>query len=168
MLVLGGAASGKSAFAEKLCGKFSLSPVYIATANAYDAEMAEKISLHRQRRGPAWETVEAPQDLTKALRTINVHQVCLLDCLTMWLTNRMLAEADLQAESEALTRALADSQGPVVVVSNEVGHGIVPDNALGRRFREAQGRLNIKVAEVADTVVFVTAGLPQVLKGELP
>ncbi|MBP1804709.1 bifunctional adenosylcobinamide kinase/adenosylcobinamide-phosphate guanylyltransferase [Rubellimicrobium aerolatum] len=167
-LVLGGAASGKSAFAEDLLAADTRAKAYIATAEAWDAEMQRKISLHRERRGPGWRTIEAPRDLTSALGGISPAETVLLDCATLWLTNAMLAEADLPSEEAALLAALAACPAPVVVVSNELGLGLVPETALGRRFREAQGRLNQRLAAQADLVVFVAAGLPLVLKGALP
>ncbi len=167
-LVLGGAASGKSAFAESLCFQTGKPKVYIATAQAFDAEMREKIAAHKIQRGPDWLTIEAPADLPSALQTCTVAQVVLLDCATLWLTNQMLAEADIDAAEAALLAELAACPSQVVVVSNEVGQGIVPDSALGRQFRNLQGRLNRRLAAQADLVVQVIAGLPLVLKGKLP
>ena len=165
--VLGGAASGKSALAERLVLKTGLAPLYIATAQAFDHEMEEKIARHIAARGPRWLTVEAPHDLAAAVEAVPSDHAILIDCLTLWLTNRLLAEADIEAAESAFFAALAKCEAPVVIVSNEVGQGIVPDNALSRRFREAQGRLNIRSAVRADTVVQVVAGLPNVLKGAL-
>ncbi len=168
-LVLGGAASGKSAFAEALVLNAGLAPVYIATAEAHDAEMAAKIALHRAgRAGQGWHTVEAPLDLGRALRAATADQVVLVDCATLWLTNHLLADHDLDAEARDLLDALAHAAAPVVVVSNEVGLGIVPDNALSRRFRAAQGALNRDIAAAADRVIAVMAGLPLTLKGRAP
>ena len=167
-LVLGGAASGKSDFAENLCNRMGLERIYVATAQAWDDEMAAKISRHREARGDGWRTIEAPMDLGGALTAARPDAVVLIDCLTLWLTNRMLADQDTGADADALCAALAARAGPVVCVSNEVGQGIVPDTPLGRRFREAQGRLNRKVAALADTVVLVAAGLPLPLKGSVP
>lgn len=164
-LILGGAASGKSKFAEARVLASGLDPLYIATAQAYDAEMKEKIHVHQQRRGTGWTSVEAPLDVNAPLRAVSPHQACLLDCATLWLSNHLQSQHDISLQTDRLVEALAAARGPVVVVSNEVGQGIVPDNALARRFREEQGRLNIALAEAADAVVFVTAGLPQVLKG---
>lgn len=165
--VLGGAASGKSVFAEKICENSGLNLFYLATARAWDDETKSKISLHKARRHNTWESVEAPIDLSKPLAQRQPSEVVLLDCATMWLNNLMMAEADLEAETQKLVLALGQTAATVVVVSNEVGQGIVPDNALARRFREAQGRLNITLAEQADCVVHVVAGLPNVLKGQL-
>lgn len=177
-LILGGARSGKSAFAERLTEALSDDRIYIATGEAWDAEMAARIATHRERRGLGWRTVEAPRDAHETLRAeTRPGAAALIDCLTLWLTNEMLrgdAEgADDDAEriarlGPALSRAAADAPCPVVAVSNEVGLGIVPDTPLGRRFRDAQGRLNQSVAAAADLVVFMAAGLPLVLKGESP
>lgn len=112
--------------------------------------------------------IEAETDLAKPLRALHPHQAVLIDCATMWLTNQMMDDANLEEAQGALLDALSDCAAPVVIVSNEVGHGIVPDNALARRFREAQGRLNIALADRADLAVLVIAGLPQVLKGQMP
>jgi len=139
--------------------------VYVATAEAHDREMAVRIAEHRRRRDEGWRTVEAPLDLPGA---VAVHgsdgQAVLIDCLTLWLTNVMLAGRDLVTEQQRLVTALHDADGPVVVVSNEVGFGIVPDNALARKFRDAQGRLNMQVAAIADRAVLIAAGLPLILK----
>lgn len=169
-LVLGGAGSGKSAFAEKLISESGLDRVYIATSQAFDDEMRNKIFRHQEMRGAGWRTVEAPFDPGEALAAAAPGQALLVDCLTMWLTNHLLAGHDLAERQAALLADLGRAQGraPVVVVSNEVGQGIVPDNALSRRFREAQGRLNQAVAARAGLVVAVMAGLPLVLKGRLP
>lgn len=167
-LVLGGAASGKSAFAEALAEKSGTSWVYLATAQAFDAEMHSRIDTHIARRGAGWRTVEAPLEAAGVLEGLPAGAPCLLDCATLWLSNHMLAERDLAAEQARLLAALEGCAAPVIVVSNEVGQGIVPEAALSRRFREAQGRLNIALAARAGLVVQVVAGLPQVLKGELP
>ena len=163
-LVLGGARSGKSRHAENLIAGLPPPWLYVATAEARDAEMAERIALHRERRGDAWRTVEAPQDLPRALQSIDGGRPVLVDCLTLWLSNRMLADADLEAEATLLEAALAGRQAPVIVVSNEVGYGIVPDNPLARRFRDLQGRLNQRIAARADRVILMVAGLPLVVK----
>ena len=167
-LVLGGAASGKSSWAEDLIVPAYQNPVYLATAQAWDAEMQAKIDRHRSARGDVWDTVEAPLDLAPALAAAQQDQAVLLDCATLWLTNHLLAEHDLVAQTRNLLEALAACRAPVVVVSNEVGSGIVPDNALSRRFRQAQGELNQRLAARAGLVVAVMAGLPLVLKGTIP
>jgi adenosylcobinamide kinase/adenosylcobinamide-phosphate guanylyltransferase len=167
-LVLGGAASGKSAWAEQLVLQTVLQPVYLATAQAWDAEMQAKIARHRNTRGSGWLTVEAPLDLLPALQNARRDQTVLLDCATLWLSNHLLAESDLESQAAALLGALENCAASVVVVSNEVGAGIVPENALARRFRQAQGELNQRLAAQAGLVVAVMAGLPMVLKGQLP
>jgi adenosylcobinamide kinase / adenosylcobinamide-phosphate guanylyltransferase len=165
-LVLGGAASGKSRHAEGLVTATGRDRVYIATAQAFDAEMSAKISAHQLLRGPGWRTVEEPLDLPMALNGVASHEVVLIDCATLWLTNLILSEADIDAARTALLAALDACPVPVVIVSNEVGAGIVPDNALARRFRNAQGRLNQVLAAEAGHVVAVMAGLPLVLKAK--
>ncbi|MDR7032902.1 bifunctional adenosylcobinamide kinase/adenosylcobinamide-phosphate guanylyltransferase [Mesorhizobium sp. BE184] len=162
--VLGGARSGKSAHAEQLVTACAAPWTYIATAQAYDGEMRERIAMHRARRCEGWETVDAPLDLVEAINAIPDGRPVLIDCLTLWLTNHMLAEHDLTAECRRLTDVLSRPRGPWAVVSNEVGLGIVPDNALARRFRDEAGRLNQQIAAVAGTVVMMVAGLPLKVK----
>jgi adenosylcobinamide kinase/adenosylcobinamide-phosphate guanylyltransferase len=165
-LVLGGARSGKSRHAESLITASAPPPwIYIATAQAFDAEMTERIAHHRARRGAGWQTVEAPQDLAETIDKAPPDTAILVDCLTLWLTNRMLAEADIEADSAMLEKVLARRRGSTVLVSNEVGSGVVPDNALARRFADLQGRLNQRIAARADHVVLVVAGLPLTVKG---
>ena len=169
VLVLGGAASGKSAYAEGLVRAASPARVYLATAEAYDGEMRAKIARHRDMRAAdGWITIEAPLDVAPALTAAAPDQAVLLDCATLWLSNHMLAGGDLDAVTAALMDALANSAAPVVVVSNEVGLSVVPDNALARRFQQAQGALNQRLAAEAGLVALVTAGLPLALKGTLP
>jgi adenosylcobinamide kinase/adenosylcobinamide-phosphate guanylyltransferase len=136
----------------------------VATAQAFDTEMEERIALHRDRRDGRWNTVDAPLDLSGAIQVIPDGMPLLVDCLTLWLSNQMLAGYDVEAESSRLAEILARPRGPWFIVSNEVGLGIVPDNPLGRRFRDAQGRLNQKVAARADRVLFMLAGLPMQVK----
>lgn len=165
-LVLGGARSGKSAFAEALVTASGLDRVYIATARPGDEEMRQRIADHRARRGSGWQTVEAPDKLEYELvAAAKEDRAVLVDCLTLWLSNLMHANADTELRGQALADTLRRLPGLVVLVSNEVGLGLVPDNPLGRAFRDAQGRLNQAVAAVADRVVFVSAGLPLYLKG---
>jgi len=164
-LVLGGARSGKSAHAEALATRHIKPWLYIATAEAYDDEMRERIAHHRARRGDGWETIDAPLDLRKKLDAVPDGSPVLVDCLKLWLTNHMLAEHDLAAESANLLACLSRPRGPWFFVSNEVGSGIVPENELARRFRDEQGRLNQRVAAVADRVVLMVAGLPMQVKG---
>lgn len=168
-LVLGGAASGKSDYAEKILRSASDRRLYIATAQAWDDEMKAKIQAHQDARAAdGWRTVETPLAPEEALQTMERDEIALLDCATMWLTNHLLTDSDLAQAQRALFAGIAEAPGRVVIVTNEVGAGIVPDNALARRFREAQGRLNRDIAERADLVVAVMAGLPLALKGELP
>ena len=164
--VLGGAASGKSSFAEALCFQSPKARVYIATAQAFDDEMRAKVSAHRRQRGTDWLTLEAPLDVVGALKQRTAKEIVLLDCATLWLSNILLADKDTSAAGADLLDAIAACPAQIIVVSNEVGHGIVPDNALARQFRNAQGRLNQSLAAQADLVVNVIAGLPQVLKGD--
>ncbi|MFC3612381.1 bifunctional adenosylcobinamide kinase/adenosylcobinamide-phosphate guanylyltransferase [Lutimaribacter marinistellae] len=166
-LVLGGAASGKSAWAEEYVANTGKPRSYLATSQVLDGEMHEKVARHLSRRGPNWRTIEAPLDLGPSLAGLGADEVCLIDCATMWLSNHLLAEHDLEIAHGELLKALQDCAAEVVIVSNEVGQGIVPENALARQFREAQGRLNIVLAKQADRVVQVVAGLPIVLKGEM-
>ena len=161
-LVLGGARSGKSRYAEGLIADLAPPWTYIATAQAWDDEMRERVALHRARRDHQWRTVEEPIELPRALAA--TKGPVLVDCLTLWLTNLMLGKHDLAGAFAALEAALAEAAGPVVLVSNEVGLGIVPDNALARAFRDEQGRLNQRIAALAGHVVFMAAGLPMVLK----
>jgi len=164
-LVLGGARSGKSSYAERLVREAGRGCVYVATAEARDDEMRARIARHRAGRPADWTTIEAPLDLPRRLAALPGDRPVLIDCLTLWLSNVLLAERDLDAAGDDLIAALRACPAPVVCVSNEVGLGIVPDNELARRFRDAQGRLNQRVAETADRVVLLTAGLPLVLKG---
>jgi adenosylcobinamide kinase/adenosylcobinamide-phosphate guanylyltransferase len=167
-LVVGGARSGKSAFAERLIVATGRPRRYIATAEAWDDEMRERISRHRQDRGAHWTTVEAPLDLAAALAEARTEEAVLVDCATLWLTNHLLADHDLVEEAGRLLAALSACSAPVVIVTNETGWGIVPENALARRFRDEQGRLNQRLAAASALVVTVIAGLPMVLKGTLP
>ena len=165
VLVLGGARSGKSAYAESLAEGWKGERVYIATAQAHDEEMAERINAHRKRRGEDWSTVGTLLDLPGALReAASPEKFILIDCLTLWLTNVMLAERDPDRAVNELIDALCEATGMIVLVSNEVGSGIVPENALARRFRDAAGKANQRVAQTVDEVVAMTAGLPMVLK----
>jgi adenosylcobinamide kinase / adenosylcobinamide-phosphate guanylyltransferase len=161
-LVLGGARSGKSRYAESLITALPPPWIYVATAEAGDAEMAERIAAHRASRGAGWKTVEAPHDVASVLAA--AEGAVLVDCLTLWLSNRMLAGADIDDGIDGLASALDVCPGTAVLVSNEVGFGIVPDNALARRFRDLQGRLNQRLAARADRVVLVVAGLPLMVK----
>lgn len=163
-LVLGGARSGKSRFAEGLLAATAPPWLYLATAQALDSEMAARIADHRARRGAGWETVEVAFGLADALAAVPEGRPVLVDCLTLWLSNVLLAGRDVDAECGRLAAALARPRGPWVVVANEVGLGIVPENALARRFRDAAGWLNQQVAATADRVVLTVAGLPVEVK----
>ena len=164
-LVLGGARSGKSAFAEQLIGDSGLARIYLATATAGDDEMQSRIAHHRARRGEGWVTVEEPLALVDTLTREATHgRAVLVDCLTLWLSNLMFAERDPEVEARRLAGFLGVAQCPIVFVSNEVGLGLVPETPLGRSFRDAQGRLNQIVAAVVPNVVFIAAGLPLWLK----
>ena len=162
-LVLGGARSGKSRHAEQLVMQAPPPWVYLATAQALDGEMQKRIDQHRSRRDPRWRTMEVPLDIAEAIAAPSSGAM-LLDCLTLWLSNALLAKRNLAAEGDRLIAALSVAPGPLVVVSNEVGLGIVPDTPLGREFRDAQGHLNQRVAAIADHVLLMAAGLPLSLK----
>ena len=164
ILITGGARSGKSARAEARARGFPGQPVYIATAEALDTEMRERIERHRARRGREWLERETPLELVTALSETDGGGARLVDCLTLWLSNLLLAGRDWSLEASRLAEALGRQQSPVVLVTNEVGLGIVPDNALARQFRDAAGLLNQMIARVAHEVEFVVAGLPMRLK----
>jgi adenosylcobinamide kinase / adenosylcobinamide-phosphate guanylyltransferase len=163
-LVIGGARCGKSRYAESLVTALPPPWVYAATGQGLDAEMAARIEAHRARRGAGWRTVEVPLDLATVMTAQGTAPV-LVDCLTLWLSNLMMADTQIEQEFDRLAQALAKVAAPVVLVANEVGSGIVPDNALARRFRDLQGSLNQRIAALADQVVLVVAGLPLFLKG---
>ncbi len=166
-LILGGARSGKSRYALMLAAQASGgAPAFIATATAGDAEMAARIAEHKRERGAGFETIEAPLDLAGALRAASrPGRAAVVDCLTFWLNNLTMERRDVAAETQGLLEALDAAPGPVILVSNEVGLGIVPDNALAREFRDRAGRLHQAVAARADRVIFMAAGLPLSLKG---
>jgi adenosylcobinamide kinase/adenosylcobinamide-phosphate guanylyltransferase len=162
--VLGGARSGKSAFAEKLVGT-STRPVYVATAEALDDEMAEKIRVHRARRGAHWLTVEEPLDIVTVLEHhAEPGSAVLLDCLTLWLSNLLHAGRDVDTQSQLLLESLATLKGPVVIVSNEVGLGVTPNNALSRRYLDHLGQLHQQIAAQAARVYFLVAGIATLIK----
>jgi adenosylcobinamide kinase / adenosylcobinamide-phosphate guanylyltransferase len=165
LLVIGGARSGKSRYGQTCAEQSGKQPVLIATAEAGDAEMAKRIAAHRTARGSRWRVVEEKLDLVAALhRESAKDRVLLIDCLTLWLSNLMHQAREPEPECELLVQAIKGLKGPAIFVSNEVGLGIVPDNELGRRFRDAQGRLNQAVAAACEAVVLITAGLPMILK----
>lgn len=169
-LIIGGARSGKSQFAEREAGSWrSLNPagerIYIATASAFDGEMDERIALHKSRRGNDWRTIEEPVALSETLRReMTDDRLILVDCLTLWLSNLLLSDADTDAAIEELCQTLKSSKGTLLLVSNEVGLGIVSENKLARQFRDISGTANQRMGEIASKVVFVAAGLPLVMK----
>ncbi|MEO0607125.1 MAG: bifunctional adenosylcobinamide kinase/adenosylcobinamide-phosphate guanylyltransferase [Pseudomonadota bacterium] len=166
VLLLGGARSGKSQRALRLAESLSDQRIFIATAEALDDEMADRIARHKAERGAGWRTIEAPLDLVSALeRQTGPDRVCVIDCLTLWLSNLMHHQRDIETETGSLCAALRDLNGPVILVTNEVGLGLVPETPLGRAFRDAQGRLNQAVAQVCAQVEFIAAGLPLRLRG---
>lgn len=168
LLVLGGARSGKSRHAQARCEAMPGPLAYIATAEIYDGEMADRIARHRADRDARWRTVEAPIDLPGAIEAASGWtETILVDCLTLWLSNLLLADEDIAGWSARLAHTVRQSAVPVVLVANEVGLSIVPDNALARRFRDEAGWLNQQMAALCDDVVLVTAGIPQALKGAL-
>ena len=158
--ILGGARSGKTSHALARARQLSQGPlIMIATAQALDAEMTERIARHQAERDEAWTTIEAPLDLAGAVRGLASGDVAVIDCLTLWLTNQMLAEAQIAPAVDDLIDALTQSPAALIVISNEVGQGIVPDNALGRRFRDEAGRLNQRIAATADRACLIVAGM---------
>ncbi|MGJ0425296.1 bifunctional adenosylcobinamide kinase/adenosylcobinamide-phosphate guanylyltransferase [Methylocystis sp.] len=165
-LVLGGARSGKSAYAESLIVTHPSPWTYIATAEILDEEMRGRVDAHRARRGEEWRTVEAAQALVEAVREAPVDGPLLIDCLTLWLSNRLLGGADLSRDRAALVHALSFRSAPTVAVSSEVGLSIVPDNALARSFRDAAGELHQSVSRIAGRVALVVAGNPLIVKGQ--
>ncbi|MGF6176855.1 bifunctional adenosylcobinamide kinase/adenosylcobinamide-phosphate guanylyltransferase [Ensifer sp. 4252] len=166
VLVLGGARSGKSSFSERLVEASGLNMHYVATGRAWDDEMRERIDHHRARRGEGWTTHEEPLDLVSLLTRIDdENRVVLVDCLTLWVTNLMMEGRDIAAEFAALAAFLPDARARLILVSNEVGLGIVPENRMARDFRDHAGRLHQIVAEKSAEVYFVAAGLPLKMKG---
>lgn len=162
--VLGGARSGKTSHALRLVEAQAARRVYVATGEALDAEMAARIAAHKAERGDGWRTIEAPLDLSGALASVGPDEAVLVDCLTLWVSNLMHAERGVEDATDGLLDTMEQTAAPLTLVSNEVGLGLVPDTPLGRAFRDAQGRLNQRVAAAADHVVFVAAGLPLTLK----
>lgn len=166
LLVLGGARSGKSRYAQARAEAADAELVFIATAQAFDDEMHQRILRHREDRGPRWRTVEEPIALADAiLAHSNPKTVVLVDCLTLWASNLLLADHDLDRAGQDIARAIALASGPLIIVSNEVGLGIVPDNPLARRFRDAAGMLNQIVAATVTEAVMMFSGLPLHIKG---
>ena len=169
LLVLGGARSGKSAYAQRLAEDAAAERLYLATAEAGDADMAARIARHQADRGAGWRTREEPLAIAEALcDEARPGRAILLDCLTLWISNLMFAGRGVEAEIALLTQAISALEGPAVIVSNEVGLGLVPETKLGRDFRDAQGRANREVARACDAVVQVAAGLPTLIKPAPP
>lgn len=170
VLVLGGARSGKTGFAERLTMRAGARPAYLATAQALDDEMRERVWAHRQQRGPQFVTIEEPLQLSRAIEeAARHHDAILVDCLTLWITNLIVAEQNVAAAVDELLATLGETrQTRVILVSNEVGLGIVPDNAMARMFRDLAGAAHQRIAEICDDAYFVVAGLPMVLKGSPP
>ncbi|MCR9135420.1 MAG: bifunctional adenosylcobinamide kinase/adenosylcobinamide-phosphate guanylyltransferase [Alphaproteobacteria bacterium] len=165
-LVLGGARSGKSRFAEERMEKSGRSLLYVATGRPFDEEMKVRVDQHKARRGCKWQTIEEPVELTRTLSEEAAEdRAILIDCLTLWVTNLMLEDRDVRAESDTLAASIGSLPGLLVFVSNEVGLGIVPDNPMARAFRDHAGHLHQKIAEQADSVFFIAAGLPMTMKG---
>lgn len=164
-LVLGGARSGKSAFAQKAAENAAAGrPILVATGQAFDDEMAERIARHRLDRGESWITIEAPLELPAAIAALPADAVAVIDCLTLWLSNLLMAERDVEASATGLVEAVAACPARLWLVSNEVGLGLVPETPLGRRFRDEAGRLHQRLGATVDEVYFVAAGLPLRLK----
>ena len=170
ILVLGGARSGKTGFAERLAMRMGEKPAYLATATALDGEMRERVRTHQAQRSGRFTTVEEPVDLSAAIRkSAKAHDVILVDCLTLWITNMLGESIDVADAVDELAATLGQvTTTRVILVSNEVGLGIVPDNELSRYFRDLAGSTHQRLAEICDDVSFVVAGLPMVLKGDPP
>jgi adenosylcobinamide kinase/adenosylcobinamide-phosphate guanylyltransferase len=169
-LVLGGARSGKTAFAERLALHTGSRPAYLATASILDSEMRDRVASHQASRGAQFATIEEPAALSRAIRKAGAkHDIILVDCLTLWMTNLLMANEDVAtAVGELCATLLEFRQARVIIVSNEVGLGIVPDNAMARTFRDLAGSAHQRLAGVCDDVYFVAAGLPLTMKGETP
>ncbi len=169
MLITGGARAGKSRYAERLMKARPARHAVIATGTAGDSEMAERIARHKAERDPSWEVIEQPISIRSAIRNAaRPDRIVLVDCLTLWISNLMAEQRAIDNEIQGLKDTLQNAAGPVIIVSNEVGLGIVPENPLARAFRDHLGRANQAVAAAADVAVFMAAGIPLVLKGTLP
>ena len=167
ILVTGGARSGKSSFAEKRTKQLGSSLVYVATSEIIDSEMKDRVAEHQARRGSEWQTLNAPMNLAEALIEADGKGPCLVDCLTFWLNNLMFHNEDIVAATKGLITALKQRSDPVVLVTNEVGSGIVPENALARRFRDEAGRMNQTISQIADEVYVSISGIPLQIKPNL-
>ena len=163
-LIIGAAASGKSQYAEDILNNNVGKKLYLASANIYDEEMQEKVNKHKDRRGSEWTTIAEPLDAVRHTENLNIKEIMLFDCATMWLTNHFLEKSNIYHEIDLLVNSIKSSKGSIITVTNEVGSGIVPDNSMAREFRELQGKLNQKLATVASLVVTVIAGIPLILK----
>ena len=163
-LIIGAAASGKSQYAEDILNNNVGKKLYLASANIYDEEMQEKVNKHKERRGSEWTTIAEPLDAVHYIENLNIKEIMLFDCATMWLTNHFLEKSNIYHEIDLLVNSIKSSKGSIITVTNEVGSGIVPDNSMAREFRELQGKLNQKLATVASLVVTVIAGIPLILK----
>ena len=163
-LIIGAAASGKSQYAEDILNNNVGKKLYLASANIYDEEMQEKVNKHKDRRGSDWTTIVEPLDAVRHIENLNIKEIMLFDCATMWLTNHFLEKSNIYHEIDLLVNSIKSSKGSIITVTNEVGSGIVPDNSMAREFRELQGKLNQKLATVASLVVTVIAGIPLILK----
>jgi adenosylcobinamide kinase/adenosylcobinamide-phosphate guanylyltransferase len=163
-LIIGAAASGKSQYAEDILNNNVGKKLYLASANIYDEEMQEKVNKHKDRRGSEWTTIAEPLDAVHYIENLNIKEIMLFDCATMWLTNHFLEKSNIYHEIDLLVNSIKSSKGSIITVTNEVGSGIVPDNSMAREFRELQGKLNQKLATVASLVVTVIAGIPLILK----
>lgn len=169
-LVLGGARSGKTGFAERLALRTGAKPAYLATASMLDEEMRDRVRSHQATRGERFTTIEEPTELSQAIiRAGAKHDVILVDCLTLWITNLLMANEDVATAVGELCATLMEFRAArVILVSNEVGLGIVPDNAMARTFRDLAGSAHQRLAEICDDVYFVAAGLPLTMKGDAP
>ena len=163
-LIIGAAASGKSQYAEDILNNNVGKKLYLASANIYDDEMQEKVNKHKDRRGSEWTTIAEPLDAVHYIENLNIKEITLFDCATMWLTNHFLEKSNVYHEIDLLVNSIKSAKGSIITVTNEVGSGIVPDNSMAREFRELQGKLNQKLATVASLVVTVIAGIPLILK----
>ncbi len=164
LLITGGARSGKSSFAEKKTLSYGVPVIYIATAQALDEEMEKRIQIHRERRGEEWLTINEPLEIADKLISSDGQGACLVDCLTLWLSNLMFAEKDITESTSSLIKVINERRDPVILVTNEVGGGIIPENEVARRFRDEAGRLNQIVADTVDEVYTCISGIPLKLK----
>lgn len=164
LLITGGARSGKSGYAEARALQLGTPLTYIATAEAFDDEMAKRIAAHQERRGPEWHVINAPLAVPEAIYECDGKGPCLVDCLTLWLSNLMFAEHDIATATANLVTAIQNRTDPIILVTNEVGAGIVPENALARRFRDEAGRMNQIIAAHVDEVYVSISGMPLKLK----